>query len=121
VLKHVAAKDISPFSINVYRKDVNVILEWQSQNATNIKESQIEHSIDGIHFSLMKIIPAISSSDKYTFMHNQPVSGNNYYRIKKVEIDGKIKYSEIVKVIMPDFFTGINVYPNPVKNEDINL
>jgi hypothetical protein len=121
VLKRAAAKAITPFSINVYRKDVNIILEWQSQDATNIKEFQVEHSVDGIHFSLIKIIPVNSSLGQYSFLHNQPVNGNNYYRIKKVGIDGKIEYSEIVNIIMPELFTGITVYPNPVKAGKINL
>jgi hypothetical protein len=121
VLKRSAAKAIVPFSINAYRKDVNVILEWQNQNATDIKEYQVEHSADGIHFSLIKIMPANSSSVQYNFIHNQPVNGNNYYRINKVGIDGKTEYSEIAKVIMPEFFAGINVYPNPVKGGTINL
>jgi hypothetical protein len=121
VLKRSAAKAIVPFSINAYRKDVNVILEWQNQNATDIKEYQVEHSADGIHFSLIKIMPANSSSAQYNFIHNQPVNGNNYYRINKVGIDGKTEYSGIAKVIMPEFFTGINVYPNPVKGGTINL
>lgn len=120
ILKPAPAKAVVPFSINAYRKDVNVILEWQNQNTGDIKEYEIEHSIDGIHFSLIKIIGANGGSSQYNFLHNQPENGNNYYRIKRVKIDGKIEYSEIVKVIMPDFFIGINVYPNPV-NEKINL
>ncbi|MEO7834283.1 MAG: T9SS type A sorting domain-containing protein, partial [Ginsengibacter sp.] len=46
---------------------------------------------------------------------------NNYYRIKRVKINEKIEYSEIAKVLLPEFFTGIHVYPNPVKDENMNL
>ncbi|MEO6905165.1 MAG: hypothetical protein ABI148_02290 [Ginsengibacter sp.] len=121
VLKRAAENAADPFLIKAYRKDINVILEWEDNNSSDIKGYEVEHSTDGIYFSLIKIIVSNGGLSKYNFLHNQPLNGNNYYRIKRVKINEKIEYSEIAKVLLPEFFTGIHVYPNPVRDENMNL
>jgi hypothetical protein len=43
-----------------------------------------------------------------------PVSGNNYYRIRSVSQDGKYEYTKVVVVKIVKGNSGIRVYPNPV-------
>lgn len=121
ILKRCAAKASAPFAVNAYAKDVNVILEWKSENTTDVKEFDVEYSTDGINFSLIKCVSADTHLNQYNFLHNQAVNGNNYYRIRRVGVDGKIEYSEVVKLVMSKLVTGINIYPNPVKDEFMNL
>ncbi len=51
-------------------------------------------------------------------MDTEPLNGIRYYRLKKVDINGSISYSDIVSV---KFGLSINkelmIFPNPVKNE----
>jgi hypothetical protein len=42
-----------------------------------------------------------------------PSNGNNFYRIKSVDINGKISYSTIVRLNLNQSGKGILVYPNP--------
>ena len=52
-----------------------------------------------------------------------PVTGNNYYRLKMIDIDGQFKYSDVIliKVTQSEITDGIlNVYPNPT-NDKLNI
>lgn len=121
VFKRMPEKAEVIFSINAYPKDLNVILEWEIQNDPNVKEYHIEHGKTENNLTLIKVNPADNNLNQYFFVHNQPFSGNNFYRIKKVGLDGKIEFSKIVKVSMPEFIAGINVFSKPSTDGDIYL
>ncbi|MGN6532339.1 MAG: T9SS type A sorting domain-containing protein [Ginsengibacter sp.] len=109
-------------SLNASEKNANVFLEWNIKNEKEIKEYQIEYSTDGINFSLLEIISASNNyTGNYNQVHRQPVTGANYYRIRIEKIAGKIEYSGTVKVLIPEICSGINIYPNPIHGENINL
>ena len=48
-------------------------------------------------------------------------TGNVYYRIKSLDLDGKFSYSTIAKVMMTQATGSISVYPNPVTTGQVNL
>ncbi|HEY8894040.1 MAG TPA: T9SS type A sorting domain-containing protein, partial [Niastella sp.] len=49
----------------------------------------------------------------YSFIHNDPVSGTNYYRLKMVDLDGHFTYSRIVSCLfMPENYV-VRVLNNP--------
>ena len=47
--------------------------------------------------------------------------GYNYYRIKSLDINGEVRYTEVVKVFIGKSKKEITVYPNPIINNTINL
>ena len=51
----------------------------------------------------------------------QPQAGDNYYRIRSVDLNGTGRYSQVVKVRMGAGNPSIAVYPNPVTNRVISL
>jgi hypothetical protein len=109
-------------SFKASQKNANVFLEWKIKNEIDVKEYHIEHSSDGINFSLLEIISASNNSTgSYNQVHRQPLNGANYYRIKIAKIAGNFEYSEIVKILIPGIFSSINIYPNPILGENINL
>ena len=53
----------------------------------------------------------------YIFIDNNSTYNNNYYRLKQIDYDGKITYSNIINTICYDIIQPmINIYPNPTKN-----
>jgi hypothetical protein len=88
---------------------------------------KVEKSIDGIHFSYIGERPAAGNSNKplnYTLNDVHPVIGNNYYRLKIIDIDGHFKYSDKiliqVKTVLPVVDAIIMMYPNPT-NDKLNV
>lgn len=107
------------FSLNAYQQDANVFLEWQIDD-DKVREFTIEHSSDGIHFEVIKMVDA-SLNFETSYLHKQPLDGDNYYRLSKVNTEGKTEYSEIVKVLMPALSKGIHIFKNQFQNKTVTL
>jgi len=52
----------------------------------------------------------------YSFKHNKPKNGNNYYRLKMIDKEGKIEYSQIKSIYIPHSMPDIHTFPNPVSS-----
>lgn len=95
-------------------KENDVHINWWLTNETNITKYEVEHSTNGINFSNVSSIVTNNASN-YAALHSKPNNGVNYYRLKIIEADGKITYSDIKKVLFSSV-VAINIYPNPTKN-----
>lgn len=92
------------------------LLQWGTASEVNTSHFDIERSSDGRNFSsVLGKTPAAGNSTtvkNYSFTDNSPLKGANYYRIKQVDKDGKIAYSNTALLN----FNGdgaISIYPNP--------
>jgi hypothetical protein len=65
--------------------------------------------------------PIVKSRSNYEWLDRNAFTGNNYYRIKSIDINGEIQYSNIVKIVMSKGRLQITIYPNPVTDGNINL
>jgi pectin methylesterase-like acyl-CoA thioesterase/methionine-rich copper-binding protein CopC len=101
--------------LEVSAKKVNhtIAINWSTKTEINTSHFIIERSLDGNIFDALGQVAAAGNSNtlnKYSFTDKAPVQGNDYYRIKSVDNDGKFTYSSIVVVkILGDL--GISVYP----------
>lgn len=100
------------------------ILQWTTTSERNSKQYEIEHSLGGINFQKIGVKTAVGNTTKktsYEFLHNNPVNGTNYYRLKAVDQDNTSKYTPIRTLIF-DFTKGIQItiYPNPA-NQYVNV
>jgi len=97
--------------------DKDVFMHWETASELNVKHFEVEHSIDAINFSMMKMIMSsgdLSSTQYYSTTHSNPPAGFNYYRLKIINQDGSIDYSH-VEIVKFDSQINFNIYPNPVK------
>ena len=116
------ALPVSFVSVNAFRQNQYILVEWKVENESGLKEYGVEHSTDGTHFSTIAAIPALNiSKATYQFPDNNPAIGNNYYRIRSLDMDGKIAYSAVVKIFNENIKSAISVYPNPLVDGKINL
>lgn len=100
-------------------KDETAVITWATALEENTKEFIVEHSVNGNDFETAGLQPAAgnsSSSKTYSFHHNAPVQGFNYYRIKQVDKDGKFLYSKIVTLFKANKQKTTTIGPNPVKD-----
>ena len=96
-------------------------LTWETINKENVGEFRIERSWDGATFDEIGIVQAngaIAGSATYDFRDDFPRMGTNVYRIAALDIDGKVAYSNLIKVLFQhDPSSLISVYPNPSSGE----
>jgi len=97
--------------------DRTVKLDWEFESETNLAYSELEHSSDSREFGRIGSIPAYNLTDRisseYDFLHKTPESGVNYYRIRMVDINGAMEYSQVRAVNFDDLEADFSIFPNP--------
>jgi poly(3-hydroxybutyrate) depolymerase len=95
-------------------------LYWNTASEMNLKNFIIERSTNGISFNeLMMVLPLNNNGggSSYSATDDHPYSGNSFYRLKMVDLDGSFVYSPILKFnINTTGLTITQLYPNPVYN-----
>ncbi len=97
------------------------LLNWQTATEINNDRFEIERSADGINFIKIGQVAGAGNSNSllsYQYYDDQPMKGNNFYRLKQVDKDDKHDYSVTKKV---DFKTSFywQVLNNPTKGSPI--
>jgi hypothetical protein len=92
---------------------------WVVASQTNVSEYVLEKSTDGKTFYPVTVQEANSKESTYTAEDDDLYQdGINYYRIKAVDIDGSVSYSDVVTINpAPNTNTQILITPNPVEEE----
>ncbi len=95
--------------------DKTITLQWKAAVQQDIQEYIVERSANGSDFIQVGTVAAGGNVAiaNYTFIDRQPLTGNNYYRLKTIELSAKHAYSDVVMVNLKSDIK-VNVYPNPV-------
>ncbi|MBK6821227.1 MAG: T9SS type A sorting domain-containing protein [Bacteroidetes bacterium] len=102
-------------------KDINGthLLDWTTSMEINSSHFVVEHAVDASLYRELGMVNAAGNSSterNYSFVNAKPVMGNNYYRLKMVDIDQKYKYSNVILLKLLKDHTSMMVYPNPTAN-----
>lgn len=96
-----------------------VHLKWTSTTETNNDYFVVEHSTDGTQFKTLGRLQGAGTTNilqSYQFTNATPAYGVNYYRLKQVDFDGKMTYSQIISINIQHIDNEIFIHPNPLKN-----
>lgn len=110
--------------VKAFVKGTGVQVEWTNLTEKDVVNYIVERSANGHDFtSLSQLSSRSNQSDKQSYLSidGAPLSGTNYYRIKVLEIDGKITYSKLLKVVIGRIIKGIVLYPNPVAVDAVSI
>ena len=94
-----------------------VQLNWATLQEQNLDKFIIQRSDDGLYFHGIGSVKAAGNSRlriNYGFVDNAPVTGQNFYRLEFVDLDGQLKQSNTIAI--NNEIKGISigtVYPNP--------
>ncbi|MGG9962754.1 T9SS type A sorting domain-containing protein [Ferruginibacter sp. SUN106] len=103
------------------RQDKNVLLQWKTGQADNLRSFEILRSVNGRDFISVGNIIGASSQSVYSFTDKNIISEKLYYRIKAIEINSTQYLSDIKLVTLRNTNNIISVYPNPVKNNQFTV
>lgn len=94
----------------------SVVLQWHSYSESAVKEYVVERSWNVRSFYDIGSISKSSMNGykDYDFTDTKPLNGDNYYRLKIVDMNGKVSYSNILLVKTTRVNLSLLVYPNPV-------
>ncbi len=94
----------------------SIYLNWQTAQEIHTSYFDIERSINGNNFSSIGQVNASGhslSNNSYSFIDLKPLEGNNYYRLKMIDEDGKFTYSKVVSVKNDIASNSFRIFPNP--------
>ena len=104
-------------SIKAYQLAFNIGVDWTVENERDVVKYELEKSADGVNFVTVYTTVASGANQNsitYNWVDINALTGNNYYRVRSIGINGKITYTNKVLVTMGKLPSGIRVYPNPV-------
>ena len=98
---HTVLLPVTLSSFTGKKEGATTLLNWTTATETGNNYFSIERAPDGESFAPIGSIKGAGNSTvalNYSFTDKQPMTGNNYYRLKQVDYNGKSKYSDIVVI-----------------------
>jgi hypothetical protein len=94
----------------------SVLLNWETTVAEDFNYFEIERSTDAVNFEDIGFVNESDyknqSSMRFSFTDSNPLTGDNYYRVKYLDASGEVKLSNL-KVLNFTNVENFIVQPNP--------
>jgi len=92
-------------------------LAWVMEDETNSKYFVIERSGDVGGYDSIGVVTGLNNNNQttYNYSDDHMLNGNNYYRLRQVDMDGVVRYSKVVSLydMQQAAAPQMSVYPNP--------
>jgi hypothetical protein len=118
---------VLPFSItkiNATKKNETVQVDWEVKTDEELKCFDVERSSDGRNFVKLATVASLGKGiaiSNYSWVDNNPLMGENFYRIKVIPLSGKEKVSPVAMVTFDKNQPSMMVYPNPMEGNFFNI
>jgi len=109
--------ELISFKAEAIESENQVNLLWETATEFNNAGFEIQRSSNAQNWEVIDFVEGQGSttlSQEYIFKDWHPLSGNNYYRLKQIDYDGKFEFSNIEQITFN--YTPsklLNIYPNP--------
>ncbi|NNC96006.1 MAG: hypothetical protein HKN92_10620 [Chitinophagales bacterium] len=105
---NIASADVSLRYFSADKRGTDILLSWGSNVEVNNMYYTIERSSNGADFFSIGTVDGSGNSTQrldYTLLDNSPTNNDNYYRLRMIDNQGVITYSDIV------FVEGVTTNP----------
>lgn len=93
-----------------------VNITWSTQQEFNTNFFQVERSFDGANYTSIGKVAAAGNSTtprSYSYSDAAPSRGIAYYRVRIVDLDGKVGFTTVKAIRAVASTAKVSVYPNP--------
>jgi Concanavalin A-like lectin/glucanases superfamily len=112
----ILAADLVEFSAKKAFGGKDIELDWETANEKGRNVFEVERSSNGKDFKQIAVLKGIGYASNYHFVDTEPLSGNNYYRLKVNDLDADKYYSKIMTVV-GDVKDKVSISPTIIRNE----
>jgi hypothetical protein len=115
---------VQVINFKAYQQGSGVQTSWTCLNEVNMDHYEVQRSVDATNFITLGSVTALNNGEpsvNYSFYDQNPLQGDNYYRIKIVGKDGSISYTNVEVVVIGGGLSSINIFPNPVTQHAFTL
>ncbi len=112
--------DAAILFLSTVRLNSGIQLNWVTNTELQNDYFEIERSVDGVDFEVLKTVNSSSETITATYyqeLDDRPFPGINYYRIKQYATDGNFKYSGVEMIMYDIDNERFKIFPNPATNE----
>lgn len=110
--------ELNSFDANM-TDDQGVVLTWSTVGVDGHSKFIVEKSLDGFSFQKIGEVMGLGAGSQQYFQEDQFFEWKAYYRLKQVGQDGSAVYSNTVFIENTNFKYRFDLYPNPIKNDQI--
>lgn len=124
VFEELKTLPVNILSLQAHAANGGTNVNWSTAQEVNLDKYEVEHSTNGLTFTKVATVKANNVANvvnKYSFFHAKPVSGNNYYRLRSMNKDASVQYSQIVTVKIDDQIALLSLFPNPLFTGNISV
>ena len=124
VFKSIGTLPVQFLHVQAAQQGKDILVGWEVSGQTLVDHYELEKSLDGRRFNRVasqSVLGNPSAMYAYQWLDQHAVSGDNYYRVKTVDLSGNISYSAIVNVKTGVKTPGVDVVPNPVRNKAMHV
>ncbi|MDR0792351.1 MAG: T9SS type A sorting domain-containing protein, partial [Chitinophagaceae bacterium] len=100
-----------------------VLLQWATATETNNKGFSIQRSADGANWTDLSFVNSMATGgnssvqNNYQYTDNNPFAGENYYRLKQIDLNNAANYSAVQQLNFNKQATALQVLPNPASGD----
>lgn len=112
------ALPVNLVSFKAEKSNQTSLLTWVTTNEINNHYFVIERSKDAVNFVQIGKVDAQNSvlENNYSFVDQYPLAGQNFYRLRQVDLNEEYFLSEIRNVLFTDG-SSVKVFPNPTSDQ----
>lgn len=100
----------------------SIMLTWQTASEHDNEGFEVERSLNGAVWSNLGFVQGQNTGTIYSFNDDKPSKGENYYRLRQVDLDGRYNYSSVVTARIEGADGGrLELYPNPSQGAPVHL
>ncbi|MBB4079749.1 hypothetical protein GGR28_002374, partial [Lewinella aquimaris] len=111
-----------PVELVAWRAEANdagqAHLSWRTASESDNERFDVQRSQDGTVFETIGSVTGHGTTvtpKSYTFIDESPGTGINYYRLRQVDYDGAVEFTETRSVFITESQTSsVKVFPNPL-------
>lgn len=96
-------------------------INWVTGSEENMAWYEVEKSLDNDTWTKLTEVAAkgngLNKQTTYTFMDENPSPGLSYYRLKIVNANGKVTYSEVRRITIQSLFGQVTLNPTPARDK----
>ncbi len=120
-----AALPVELLSFTGHPEEHGVALDWSTARERNNEAFEVEVSRAGQPFDRIAVLDGrgtIDARSSYAFLDDRPAAGTNLYRLRQLDHDGRVTYSDVISVRFAVAAPVVGeVYPNPGRGEWVYL
>ncbi len=107
--------ELTSFNLEITKSGI-IILRWSTALEINNEGFEIQHSRDGESWEMIDWITGVDNTFEvrnYSYNHEQPATGTNYYRLKQIDLNGEFEYSKVISIDASEKENTFRIAPNP--------